>query len=96
MPWIWDEEKNDANRKKHGLSFETAQLVFDDPFAASRLDPFPFEERWRTIGAIGPVVVIVIHTSLETDPDTGEESGRIISARKATSHERQAYEDGDF
>ena len=96
MPWIWDEEKNSANRKKHGLSFETAQLVFDDPLAVSRLDPFPLEERWRTIGAIGPVVVIVIHTSLETSPETGEEFGRIISARKATLRERQAYEDGDF
>jgi len=96
VPWIWDEEKNGANRKKHGLSFETAQLAFDDPLAASRLDPFPFEERWQTIGAIGPVVVIVIHTSLETDPETGEELGRIIGARKATSHERQAYEDGGF
>ena len=94
--WIWDEDKNRANRKKHGLSFETAELVFDDPLAASRLDPSPFEERWHTIGAIGSVVVIVIHTSLETDPETGEEAGRIISARKATSHERQAYEDGGF
>ncbi|MFZ1109388.1 MAG: BrnT family toxin [Rhodomicrobium sp.] len=96
MPWIWDEEKSRANRKKHGLSFETAQLVFDDPLAASRLDPFSLEERWQTIGAIGPVVVIAIHTSLEADPETGEEIGRIISARKATSHERQAYEDSEF
>ena len=66
------------------------------PLQPLDFDSFPFEERWRTIGAIGPVVVIVIHTSLETDPDTGEELGRIVSARKATSHERQVYEDGGF
>lgn len=78
------------------LSFETAQLVFDDPLAASRPDPYPHEERWQTIGTIGPVTVIVIRTSLEANLSTGEEIGRVISARKATAHEKKAYEDGDF
>ncbi len=45
---------------------------------------------------IGPVAVMVIHTSLEVDASTGEETGRIMSARKATAHEKKAYEDGDF
>jgi uncharacterized protein len=45
---------------------------------------------------IGSVVVIVVHTTLRIDPGTGEETGRIISARKATSNERQAYEEGGF
>ena len=96
MPWIWDENKNRENRRKHMLSFETAQLVFDDPLAASRPDPYPHEERWQTIGMIGPVTIIAIHTSLEANLSTGEEIGRIISARKATAHEKKAYEDGDF
>ncbi len=91
-----DEKKNQDKRGKHKLSFETAQLVFEDPLAASRPDPYPQEERWQSIGMIGPVAVIVIHTSLEVDPSTGEETGRIISARKATAHEKKAYEDGDF
>ena len=40
--------------------------------------------------------VLVVHTWPQPDPDTGEEVGRIISARKATSHERRAYEEGAF
>ena len=97
MPWTWEEKKNRDNRRNHrGLSFETAQLVFDDPHAASRPDSYPEEERWQTIGKIGNVTIMVVHTPLEMDPATGEELGRIISARKATRHEREAYEDGDF
>jgi len=41
MNWIWEERKNAINRRRHRLSFETASLVFDDPFAASRLDHYP-------------------------------------------------------
>ena len=96
MRWEWDDRKSLANRRKHGLSFETAQLVFDDPLATSRRTPHPEEERWQTIGMIGTVLVIVAHTWPRTDYDTGDESGRIISARKATAHERRHYEEGDF
>ncbi len=95
MRWTWDAKKDRSNLKAHGLSFETAVLVFDDPLAASRLDPSADEERWQTIGAIGHVVVFVVHTWPEADED-GEEVGRIISARKATAHERKAYEEGKF
>ena len=93
MRWIWDPDKNRANRRAHGLSFETAQLVFNDPLAASLPDPYPQEERWRTMGAIGGVIVLVVHTAPRPNPETGEETGRIVSARKATSHERKAYEE---
>ena len=96
LRWTWHDEKNRTNKRDHGLSFETAQLVFHDPLAASRRDPDPSEERWQTIGLIGHVVVFVVHTWPEPDPETGEEVGRIISARKATSHERRAYEEGEF
>lgn len=96
MRWLWDSAKSRRNRRVHGLGFETAQLVFDDPLAASRPDPFPHEARWQTIGAIGPVIVLVVHTWPEPDSRSGETVGRIISARKATRHERTAYEEGDF
>ncbi len=96
MRWTWDPRKNRANKRDHGLSFETAQLVFDDPLAASRPDPSLEDERWQTVGTIGPVVVFVVHTWPEEDPKSGEAVGRIISARKATSHERKAYEEGKF
>jgi uncharacterized protein len=96
LRWTWHDEKNRTNKRDHGLSFETAPLVFHDPLAASRRDPDPSEERWQTIGLIGQVVVFVVHTWPELDPETGEEAGRILSARKATSHERRAYEEGEF
>ena len=96
MRWTWDPKKDRANRRVHGLSFETAALVFDDPLAVSRPDLHPDEPRWQTIGMIGTVAVLVVHTWPETDPVVGEELGRIISARKATSHERKAYEEGEF
>jgi uncharacterized protein len=94
LPWTWDPKKNRVNIAKHKLNFETAQLVFDDPGAASRLDPYPDEERWQTIGRIGEITIIVIHTAPQTDPE--EEDGRIISARRAKDHERKAYEEGDW
>ena len=45
---------------------------------------------------IGNVTVIVAHTWPKLDSGAGVETGRIISARKATAHERRAYEEGDF
>ena len=96
MRWIWDENKNRINKQKHGLGFETAQLVFDDPLMAHRPNPQADEARWHTIGMIGNVVVIVAHTWPKPEPGTDVEVGRIISARKATAHERRAYEEGDF
>ena len=41
MRWTWDPDKAAANRAEHGLSFETAVLVFDDPIPASRPGPTP-------------------------------------------------------
>ncbi len=96
MRWAWDEVKNQINKSKHGLDFDTAQLVFDDPMAVSRLDSYPDEERWQTVGAIGPAVVLVVHTWPLIDQESDEEVGRIISARKATKHERRAYEEDTF
>ena len=48
MRWTWDEAKNQTNKRNHRLSFGTAQLVFDDPLAASRVDPHPDGDRWQT------------------------------------------------
>ena len=98
MRWIWDPEKNRINKRNHGVSFEIAQLVLDDPLAVTIPDPCEDEERWRTVGtpsAYQQVVLFVVHTSPEPQSDGGE-IGRIISARKATSHERRAYEEGQF
>ena len=93
MPWTWDQNKADANHRKHGVSFELAQRVFDDPFSLTRVDPFHGETRWQTLGmplAGHPTVLFVVHT------DQDGEDGRIITARRATPHERRAYEKGEF
>ncbi|MFY9689816.1 MAG: BrnT family toxin [Candidatus Acidiferrales bacterium] len=93
MRFDWDEDKNRRNLAKHKVSFETAKLVFDDPRAVSRLDRVEDgEERWQTLGLVdGIVVLLVAHTYRDND---GEELIRIISARKATAHERMVYEQG--
>jgi uncharacterized protein len=85
-----------SNRKKHGLSFETAILVFNDPFHASKPDVHPDGDRWQTIGLVGPVLLLVIHTLPDGNSDKEESVGRIISARKATARERKVYEEGRF
>lgn len=87
----WDEKKNRANLKKHGVSFELAQEIFDDPLALSKLDRIEDgEERWHTLGTVGGVVLLLVtHT---TRDDEGEEVIRVISARKATAGERRHYE----
>ncbi len=92
MRFHWDEEKSRQNLAKHRVSFETARLVFDDPYALSLQDRVvEDEERWQTLGLVGGVAVILVaHTVGEED---GEEVIRIISARKATRHERKAYEE---
>lgn len=91
--WVWSDDKNRINKQKHGLSFETAQLVFDDPMALSRVDPHPDGDRWQTLGLVGSVIVLVVHTWPDNERASDEEQGRIISARKATAHERRAYEE---
>ena len=96
MHWTWDQQKSEANLQAHGLSFEAAVFVFDDPLAATRGDPHPHEPRWRTIGMVGAQVVMVVHTWPDFDTETGEEIVRIISARKATRHERETYEEGHY
>jgi uncharacterized protein len=92
LRWTWDADKAAVNRVKHGLSFETAALVFDDPLHASKPDAHPDGDRWRTVGLVGPVLLLVVHTWPEAAE--GDEVGRIISARKATAHERRIYEEG--
>jgi uncharacterized protein len=91
VEFTWDERKNRANRKKHRITFETATLVFDDPFHISVQDrEVDGEARWQTIGMVNVVqVLLVAHT-------VDEEAGliRILSARKATRRERSIYAQG--
>ena len=81
VEFAWDERKNRANRRKHGIGFETAVLVFDDPNHVSVQDrEVDGEQRWQTIGLVeGIHVLLVAHTV-----DDNEKVIRIVSARKAT------------
>lgn len=92
MRFDWDNDKNISNQKKHGVSFELACLVFDDPLHVSKQDRHEGgEERWQTIGLVGGIVVVLVAHTIGHDSQ-GEEIIRIISARKATAHERLNYE----
>jgi hypothetical protein len=92
MKYEWNEEKNKLNQQKHGVSFEEAKEVFDDPLQISKLDKrfSYFEERWITVGATSKSKVLVVANLFFTDD--GEEIIRIISARKANKLERESYE----
>jgi len=91
MRIVWDQNKNRSNRAKHKVSFEVASLVFEDPLHLSRIDRIvDGEVRWPTIGMVGGVLLLLVaHTWEDTD---GEMDVRIISARKAATHERKRYE----
>jgi uncharacterized DUF497 family protein len=88
VEFAWDERKNRINKQKHGVSFGTASLVFDDPYQLTRQDrEVEGEPRWQTIGIVnGLHVLLVAHTVSED-----EEVVRILSARKATRRERSMY-----
>lgn len=92
MVFEWDDAKDRSNRRKHGVSFETASLVFDDPLHLSLFDRVVGgEERWHAVGmAGGLLLLLVVHTVRE---ERGDEVIRIISARKAMNSERRRYEE---
>jgi uncharacterized protein len=91
LRFTWDPRKAANNKRKHGVSFETAVRVFADPFALSDQDRIEHGEyRWQTIGSVeGEVVLLVAHT---VEDDDGTELIQIISARRAERHERRRYE----
>jgi uncharacterized DUF497 family protein len=90
----WDETKNQINIRKHGLSFQAAQLVFEDSGHVSRKDRVEGgEQRWQTIGLVGRVMLVLVAHTWHDDKD-GSEHIRIFSARRATKQERKIYEQG--
>ena len=90
MRFEWDDKKEEANIRKHGIDFSTAALVFNDE---NRLDLYDeihseSEDRYITIGMVGGIayVVFVVYTERK-------DVIRLISARKATRLERSLYYD---
>lgn len=93
MRWTWDPEKDRINQQKHRVSFDTAILALNDPLSVTDDDPYPREIRLRTTGMVNNILLVVVHTEPELDPRYNVEVGRIISARRATAHERRIYEE---
>ena len=90
IQFIWDAEKAKANRRKHRVSFEEALTVFGDPLARVHDDPQHSEGERREI--------VVGHSArgrlLLVSFTERRRAVRLISARRATRHERQDYEKG--
>jgi len=90
MTFEWDEAKAVANDRKHGVSFDEAKTVFQDPFALHELDgPHSWEEdRFIIIGTSFMERILTVAYVERT-----AETMRLISARRATSRERKTYEE---
>ena len=86
MEFEFDQEKSASNLAKHGIDFERAQSIWDEPdrleIPARSVD----EPRWQVIGRIGAVVWSAFVT-------TREDRVRIISVRRARHEEEAAYLD---
>ena len=95
--WVrfeWDTVKAEANLAKHGIAFEDAVRVFDDPLQRSRQDQTEDgEQRWQTLGTAGGTLVLLLVAHTWRDDDQ-EEVIRIISARTANKREQRDYEQG--
>lgn len=86
MDFEWDENKNEKNKKKHGISFETAALVFTDIERIEVFDSFHStikEERFITIGMVKDILTVVF-------TERGDVT-RLISARIANAKEKEIY-----
>lgn len=92
IKFTWDENKNEINKRKHGLSFEEASEVFGDENAILFDDPDHSieEDRFLIIGAVKSTkICIVSHCYRDNDNVI-----RLISAREATKNERTIYQEG--
>jgi uncharacterized DUF497 family protein len=87
--FTWDPRKATSSAKKHGVTFEEAATVFADPLALAIQDE-AHEERTLLLGLSEQLrVLLVVHAELD------DGTVRLISARRATAHERRRYEEGE-
>ena len=85
----WDDKKDKANSKKHGVSFDEAQTVFYDEYAIQFFDPehSESEDRFLLLGTSFKLKALVVCHCFREE----ETVVRIISARKADRDEEQVY-----
>ena len=86
MNFEWDEEKNAANIRKHGLDFADAWKVFGSQLVIELDDGDDYgEDRWAGVGLLEDRIVKIIFT------EPNENTIRVISLRKAKKYEREHY-----
>lgn len=87
MSYEWDPAKARGNRQKPGIDFRDAIAALDDPRRLEEIDDRLAygEERTIVIGMAAARVLFVVVTN------RGEDTCRLISARKATRHEEDRY-----
>lgn len=90
MEFEWNRDKAKANLSKHGVSFDEAKTVFDDPLYVDFYDPdhSDDEERYIIVGQSQQRRLLVVSYTECRDRI------RLISAREATRMEKNAYEEG--
>jgi uncharacterized protein len=90
----WDDRKAQSNVAKHGVTFAEASTVLLDPLALTVFDAqhSQHEERWFTLGSSSEGKLLAVSHTYSQSEESIQAEARIISARKATSHERQQYE----
>lgn len=89
LTFEWDERKSNENIRKHGVSFEEAKTVFNDPFAMTISDPehSTQEDRYIDVGMSSRGRILMVWYT-EREPNI-----RIIGSRKAPRSERRQYEE---
>ncbi|TRU26524.1 MAG: BrnT family toxin [Microcystis aeruginosa Ma_QC_B_20070730_S2] len=90
MQFEWNKNKAVKNLSKHGVSFEEAKTVFDDPLYVDFYDPehSESEERYLIVGESDRGRLLIVSYTERGD------AVRLISAREVTQTEREAYEEG--
>ena len=89
LEFEWDDRKDKANTKKHGVSFDEARTVFYDEYAIQFFDPehSESENRFILLGTSFKLKTLVVCHCFRQE----ETVVRIISARKADKDEEQVY-----
>ena len=90
MQFEWNTSKAERNLAKHGVSFEEAQTVFDDPLYVDFFDPdhSEDEERYLIVGESNRDQLLIVSYTQRGNLI------RLISAREVTRTEREIYEEG--
>jgi uncharacterized protein len=86
MIFEWDPRKAAENLAKHGIPFDYATRIFDDPYHIEREDQTSFyeEARYHAIGMVENLLLFVVFTYRQ-------DNICLISARKVTPRERRQY-----